>query len=69
MNQDVLFSFLTKRAHHDGVLPLDLSFKEIMEPWTFQPGYPIVSIERNGSSFTITQVLGTYYMALKMLLR
>ncbi|XP_071548243.1 aminopeptidase N-like isoform X2 [Panulirus ornatus] len=54
--QDDLWRYLTEAAHEDGTLPDDLTVKIIMDTWTLQMGYPVVSIARAGnSSAVITQ--------------
>ncbi len=37
--QDDLFQVLTEVAHEDGILPSDLSVKDIMDSWTLKKGY------------------------------
>ena len=45
--QDELWQFLSEQAHRDSVLPLSLDVKTIMDTWTLQMGYPVVTIQRN----------------------
>lgn len=45
--QDDLWLHLTNQAHKDGTLDEDLSIKEIMDTWTLQTGYPLVSVVRD----------------------
>lgn len=45
--QDDLWGFLTEQAHKDGALSNNLTVKTIMDTWTLQMGYPVVSISRD----------------------
>ena len=45
--QDDLWQHLTEQAHKDGSLPQDLSVKNIMDTWTLQMGFPVVTVNRN----------------------
>lgn len=56
--QDDLWASLTDQAHHHSSIPDDFSVKEVMDSWTLQVGYPIISVERNydTNSATLTQV-------------
>uniref|UniRef100_A0A224XI48 Aminopeptidase n=1 Tax=Panstrongylus lignarius TaxID=156445 RepID=A0A224XI48_9HEMI len=45
--QDDLWKSLTERAHKEGSLRKELTVKEIMDSWTLQTGYPILTVERN----------------------
>ena len=54
--QDDLWEAMTVNAHKDNVLDARYSVKEIMDSWTVDSaGYPVVSVERNGSSVIISQ--------------
>lgn len=53
--QDDLWSVMTKYGHNFNTLPKELTVKEIMDSWTLQAGYPVLSIERNGTSISISQ--------------
>ena len=55
--QDDLWQHLTSQGHRDGTLPRDMSVKTIMDTWTLQMGFPVVSVERNYGNNTarITQ--------------
>lgn len=44
--QDNLWDALTKQAHKDNVLDKDVTVKEIMDTWTLQTGYPVVTVNR-----------------------
>jgi len=45
-NQDDLWGFLTAAGQEDGTL-LDLTVKQIMDTWTVQMGYPVLTFSRN----------------------
>ena len=45
--QDDLWQYLTEQAHKDGSLPNDLSVKQIMDTWTLQMGFPVVTVKRD----------------------
>ncbi|XP_076040625.1 aminopeptidase N-like isoform X3 [Oratosquilla oratoria] len=45
--QDDLWRYLTQAAHDDGTLPADLTAKTIMDTWTLQMGYPVVTVKVN----------------------
>ena len=45
--QDDLWQYLTEQAHRDGSLPKDLTVKKIMDTWTLQMGFPVITVERN----------------------
>ncbi|KAK3928579.1 Aminopeptidase N [Frankliniella fusca] len=45
--QDDLWSHLTAEAHKGGVLPPCLSVKRIMDTWTVQSGFPVVTVLRD----------------------
>nr|XP_045613537.1 aminopeptidase N-like [Procambarus clarkii] len=55
--QDDLWLHLTQAAHEDGSLPEDLSVKAIMDSWTLQAGYPVITVVRNDTCATLTQEL------------
>lgn len=56
--QNDLWYALTKQAHKDKVLDSSVTIKEIMDTWTLQTGFPVVTVSRNynNSSITLTQV-------------
>lgn len=57
-HQDDLWNQLTFQAHQDGSLASHMTVKEIMDTWTLQTGYPVVTVTRsyvNGSAY-ISQV-------------
>ncbi|QQP51047.1 Aminopeptidase [Caligus rogercresseyi] len=45
--QDDLWEHLTAQAHKDGTLSKDKSVKEIMDTWTLQMGFPVLTIIRD----------------------
>lgn len=53
--QDNLWESLTEQAHDDGTLARTLTVKQIMDTWTLQKGYPLVTITRNGNQLRLTQ--------------
>lgn len=56
--QDDLWQSLTEQAHSDGVLSKELTVKAVMDTWTLQTGYPVVTIQRNYGDYSaeISQV-------------
>ncbi|XP_018334891.1 aminopeptidase N-like [Agrilus planipennis] len=57
VEQDDLFESLTHAGHTMGVLEDDLDFKTILDTWTLQAGYPVVTVNRNykDNSLRVTQ--------------
>lgn len=54
--QDDLWEAMTFNAHKDNVLDDRFTVKEIMDSWTIDSaGYPVVTVERNGSDVVISQ--------------
>uniref|UniRef100_A0A8D8FLW3 Aminopeptidase N n=4 Tax=Culex pipiens TaxID=7175 RepID=A0A8D8FLW3_CULPI len=54
--QEDLWEILTAYGHEYGTLPESLDVKEIMDTWTLQPGYPVITAERVGErTIRITQ--------------
>ncbi|KAK3890636.1 hypothetical protein Pcinc_005432 [Petrolisthes cinctipes] len=53
--QEDLWKHLTDAAREDGVMGVEMSVKEVMDTWTLQMGYPVISVFRNGSTATLTQ--------------
>ncbi|XP_039275254.1 thyrotropin-releasing hormone-degrading ectoenzyme-like, partial [Nilaparvata lugens] len=45
--QDDLWAALTDQAHKAGSLDKALTVKEIMDTWTLQTGYPVVTVTRD----------------------
>lgn len=56
--QDDLWDALTEEAHRVGVLENNVSVKQIMDTWTLQIGFPVITITRNyhNNTITVTQV-------------
>uniref|UniRef100_A0AAG5D4Y5 Aminopeptidase n=1 Tax=Anopheles atroparvus TaxID=41427 RepID=A0AAG5D4Y5_ANOAO len=56
--QNDLWAALTEEAHANGVLPDSISVKTVMDSWTLQTGYPVVTVTRNydDNSAQVTQV-------------
>lgn len=56
--QDDLWDQLTSQAHQDRSLPSNMTVKKIMDTWTLQTGYPVVTVTRNymNGSANISQV-------------
>lgn len=55
--QNDLWYSLTNQAHKDEVLDPNFSVKEIMNTWTLQTGFPVVTVSRNtNGSITLKQV-------------
>ncbi|XP_055586170.1 aminopeptidase N-like isoform X2 [Uranotaenia lowii] len=44
--QEDLWEILTKQGHSHGTLPETLEVKDIMDTWTLQAGYPVITVER-----------------------
>ncbi|XP_053669421.1 aminopeptidase N [Anopheles marshallii] len=55
--QDNLWESLTEEAHANGVLPDFIDVKKVMDSWTLQTGYPIITVTRNydANSAEVTQ--------------
>lgn len=45
--QNDLWAALTKQAHKDKVLDRDVTVKKIMDTWTLQTGFPLVTVNRD----------------------
>ncbi|GLG93863.1 Aminopeptidase, partial [Gryllus bimaculatus] len=45
--QNDLWQALTEQAHADGVLAADVTVKRIMDTWTLQTGFPVVTVTRD----------------------
>uniref|UniRef100_A0A1B6D6B8 Aminopeptidase n=1 Tax=Clastoptera arizonana TaxID=38151 RepID=A0A1B6D6B8_9HEMI len=58
--QDDLWKSLTDKAHESGALPKDMSVKEIMDTWTVQTGYPVVTVTRDYNKKTVTLTQNRY---------
>ncbi|XP_062552092.1 aminopeptidase N isoform X2 [Armigeres subalbatus] len=46
--QEDLWEILTHHGHESGSLPTSLDVKQIMDTWTLQAGYPVITVERVG---------------------
>lgn len=45
--QNDLWDALTKQAHKENILPKDVTIKQIMDTWTLQTGFPVVTVIRD----------------------
>ena len=52
--QDDLWQFLTTQAHADGTLDASVTVKEIMDTWTLQMGYPVVTVTKTADPSQIS---------------
>jgi aminopeptidase N len=48
--QDDLWDSMTKSAHKNKVLAEDITVKQIMDTWTLQTGYPVLTVTRDYNS-------------------
>ncbi|KAF2363702.1 Peptidase M1 membrane alanine aminopeptidase N-terminal [Trinorchestia longiramus] len=53
-DQSQLWEYLTVEAHRTGTLPADVTVQEIMDTWTLQMGFPVVTVTRTGDGTTAT---------------
>lgn len=53
--QDSLWDSFTQQGLVDGTLDQKLTIKEIMDTWTSQRGYPLVTVTRTGNKLVIKQ--------------
>lgn len=55
--QDDFWAIMTQVAHEDNRLPTSVNVKNIMDTWTLQAGYPVVTVTRSedGHTATLTQ--------------
>lgn len=54
--QDDLWHYMTEAAHQAGTLPTNLTVKTIMDTWTLQTGFPVVTVTRtSNTTATVTQ--------------
>lgn len=67
--QDDLWASLTKEAHQNGALPKNMTVKAIMDTWTLQTGYPVITVTRDYASgeATVRQVMITILSMKKLL--
>lgn len=61
--QDDLWAELTAASLRSGSLTRNITVKEVMDTWTTQTGYPILTVTRDYSdkSLTISQVIAIYF--------
>lgn len=52
--QDDLWAHLTSQALKDNTLPKDLTVKTIMDTWTLQKGFPVITVTRDYESKSAT---------------
>jgi len=50
--QDDLWMYLTEQGHRDRTLMADLTVKQVMDTWTLQTGFPLLTVKRNYESGT-----------------
>ena len=56
MPQDDLWDKLTEAAYEDGSLYGEITVKRIMDTWTTQKGYPVVTVTKGAAgNFTMSQ--------------
>ena len=53
--QDDLWEVMTEQAQIDEVLEKNVSIKQIMDTWTLQAGYPVVTVTRNETNIIFSQ--------------
>lgn len=53
--QDDLWALMTENGHKYRTLPMHLTVKEVMDSWTLQPGYPVVSATKVNDSVHLRQ--------------
>ncbi|KAL1116749.1 hypothetical protein AAG570_005221 [Ranatra chinensis] len=58
--QDDLWSSLTEQGHKDNTLDQEVTIKEIMDTWTLQTGYPLVTVIRDYENGTARVTQGRY---------
>nr|XP_053651164.1 aminopeptidase N-like [Cherax quadricarinatus] len=56
-DQEDLWRYMTEAARQDNTLPGDVTVKMIMDTWTLQAGYPVITVHRStdGTSATVYQ--------------
>lgn len=50
------YTYVMKLTRHQNKLPDSVKLKEIMDTWSLQPGYPVLTIQRDTGTVTVTQV-------------
>lgn len=60
--QDDLWESLTEQAHEDQILHRSMNVKTIMDTWTLQTGFPVITVIRNYDRNTalVSQVSSHY---------
>lgn len=53
--QDDLWEIMTSFGHKYNTIPKEFDVKAIMDTWTLQAGYPVVTVTRSGVNVTISQ--------------
>lgn len=59
--QDDLWKSLSEAAHKSNALPETMTVKEIMDTWTLQTGYPLITVVRNYDEGTAKVSQVNYY--------
>lgn len=52
-DQDDLWQHLTEAGHENGTLPDSLTVKTIMDSWTLQKGFPVITVTRVGNTSAV----------------
>lgn len=52
--RDDLWQALTEQAYEDSLWPRDITVKAVMDTWTLQTGFPLVTVTRNYENRTVT---------------
>ncbi|KAH8382722.1 hypothetical protein KR009_004926 [Drosophila setifemur] len=60
--QDNLWESLSEAAHQYGVLPKSYDIKTIMDSWTLQTGYPVITVTRDYSSKTADVTQARFFL-------
>ena len=62
--QDNLWEELTKQAHIDQTLDIELNVKNIMDTWTLQKGYPVVylNIEYDNNDTILLSIKQNWFL-------
>ena len=65
--QDDLWEYFTAQAHIDKTIPEDVTIKTIMDTWTLQMGFPVVSVTRkyDTNEATLIQVKYEFILLIK----
>lgn len=53
--QDDLWDVMTKYGHQYNTLQKDLTVKQIMDSWTLQAGFPVLTVQQNGTDIHMSQ--------------